>query len=775
MRPAALAATAALMLSVSLARAGDTWTTPYPGLRYLERTTSYPRHIVAAQIDLCAAGVSVRATASSERTRSTSSFAKLVGAKLAVNADFFSWQNNYATSGLAIGNGSRWADTRDTGGHGFLAFGLERLHLSPPAEVVDPPPAWMRDVVGGNLQVLTAGVPIGSDSGDFCVTRHPRTVAGLSKDHRTLILAVIDGRTSTAVGMRCTEMGALMKELGAWDALNLDGGGSSTMYLGTRGVVNRPSDGSERVVGNHLGILIAGGGEPGSCDRSFEESAIFGDAHDSSTTTDVDGDGRADLCARGADGVSCALSTGASFATPLEGPRLSDANGWADASNYATLRMGDLNGDGKADLCVRANAGVLCYLSDGKGFPTQLAGPALSDEDGWSAPGYYGTFRLADLDGDGKDDLCARSSRDFRCYPSTGAGFGAAVTLDAMTDADYGEPEYYGTLRMGDVNGDGKADLCARSAAGITCWPSTGTGFGPALAGPGWSDASGWGALPYWSTIRLVDVDGDGRADLCARAAKGLVCHLSTGTGFGDEIAGPEWSDAKGWSRHQYYSTLRFADLDGDGDRDACARAAAGVTCARWNGSGFDAEASTGLLSNDNGWDALRFYSTIRFADVNDDGRADLCARASAGAYCWLADGAAGFAPQVTGPAWSDANGWGALSQFSTFRAAGPACRAVELCGNGLDDDCSGVADDGCGGAGGAAADGGSDWQDAGAAGTAGAAGRGGGGTTMPSAESSAGGSCGCRAAGRGRERGSAALTLALGLAAGAARRRRRV
>ncbi len=65
--------------------------------------------------------------------------------------------------------------------------------------------------------------------------------------------------------MTCDEMIALFQELGAADAVNLDGGGSSTMWLQGPGVVNFPSDGSARVVANHLAIRATGSGAAPHC------------------------------------------------------------------------------------------------------------------------------------------------------------------------------------------------------------------------------------------------------------------------------------------------------------------------------------------------------------------------------------------------------------------------------------------------------------------------------------------------------------------------------
>lgn len=256
------ALTVLLVLSFfpAAAHAADNWTDPFPGVRRLYRTTSGPNwRIHAMVIDLCAEGISFRATKSSERGRTTSSFGQLVGAQIAINGDFFS--AGYATSGMAVGDGERW--TNDNSARGWVGMGPGYVKISTPADGVDQP-GWVNDSVGGNIMVLKDGVVTG-DTGSFCTTRHPRTVAGLSADGMTLYLAVVDGRQTASVGMTCAELGNLMKGLGADDALNLDGGGSSTIWMAGSGVLNSPSDGSQRTVANHLGVYASGSGEPEAC------------------------------------------------------------------------------------------------------------------------------------------------------------------------------------------------------------------------------------------------------------------------------------------------------------------------------------------------------------------------------------------------------------------------------------------------------------------------------------------------------------------------------
>ncbi len=111
-----------------------------------------------------------------------------------------------------------------------------------------------RMAITGNKFLVRSGVVQVVDDREM----HPRTAVGIDRETHQLLLLVVDGRQSFSRGFTMVELAHLMIDLGAEEALNLDGGGSSTMVArkrdGTVGVVNRPSDGHQRNVPNGLEI-----------------------------------------------------------------------------------------------------------------------------------------------------------------------------------------------------------------------------------------------------------------------------------------------------------------------------------------------------------------------------------------------------------------------------------------------------------------------------------------------------------------------------------------
>jgi hypothetical protein len=110
------------------------------------------------------------------------------------------------------------------------------------------------DAIGGGPRLVKNGVvSVTRDYERFDASyanRHPRSAIGYTANREVVFLAV-DGRSSTSKGLTLDELAKLMVKLGCVDAMNLDGGGSTTLVLGGA-VLNRPSDGGLRGVANAL-------------------------------------------------------------------------------------------------------------------------------------------------------------------------------------------------------------------------------------------------------------------------------------------------------------------------------------------------------------------------------------------------------------------------------------------------------------------------------------------------------------------------------------------
>ena len=109
------------------------------------------------------------------------------------------------------------------------------------------------EVISGNPKIVENGEVIDQDADRPDATQvHPRSGVGYSDDGKKVYFCVVDGRSTLSDGVRTRVLGEIMRYAGATEAMNVDGGGSSTLYTSALGVRNRPSDGNERADGNAI-------------------------------------------------------------------------------------------------------------------------------------------------------------------------------------------------------------------------------------------------------------------------------------------------------------------------------------------------------------------------------------------------------------------------------------------------------------------------------------------------------------------------------------------
>ena len=312
------------------------------------------------------------------------------------------------------------------------------------------------------------------------------------------------------------------------------------------------------------------------------------------------------------------------------------------ASSWATdyeVQIGDVNGDGRADLVGRnlTTGDVQAGLSTGQNFA-----PSTSWRN-WNT-GY--TFQLADVNGDGCADVVGRPKTggdDVQVGLSDGCS-GGAVFRESSAWTNWSQTL---SLQLADVNGDGGADLVGRALSGsedvMVALSNKSNAFG---------SAARWTTWRQNTTLNFADVDGDGAADIVGRLIGGNDVQVGISNGGSGQQS---FQGSTSWTTWDPAFTLGFADFDGDGDADIF-----GLNTA--NGVATEAPVGLSLALGEGGtrsfqpplnWQDWRpqpwatgwpntttaFMDGQFVGDVNGDGRFDLVGRKGRAIAVWLSLG----------------------------------------------------------------------------------------------------------------------------------------
>jgi FG-GAP-like repeat len=344
-------------------------------------------------------------------------------------------------------------------------------------------------------------------------------------------------------------------------------------------------------------------------------------------------------------------------------PALPDAMGWDQPSHYENIVFGDINGDGADEMVARGVAGteVFRYIAQ-LGQWSQMAVPAiLPDSHGWSAPDRYRTLALGDIDGDGRAELVVRSDKGMLVYRFKSGATADGGRWEQVTDsgpfagAIWDKPDHYMTIRLmpiGAAAGKKTMQLVGRGPDGLHVFRFNG---------------KDWHALPVLKA--LSDADGYNRPQY-AGAVMSWGANLLFAPGphgvavFRYEPATDSWStvSASGPCAEKPGDSSFPCDADAirlargvpgaGGDPVLIARdprGHAGLRAARWSVSGARWEALSPATENGPWGDKTdgetRYASTIQTADLTGIGQDYVLGR-------WTG-GIAVFRPQISGTTFS--------------------------------------------------------------------------------------------------------------------------
>jgi hypothetical protein len=256
-------------------------TEPFEGVRLIHSKSTVPRQVDMwiVEIDMSAPGLDFFATPSNgalpgETTpQTTRSFVTQVGAQLGVNASFFesAGGGQFNVQGLSVSNGDAYSEFQPAR---LVALNVSAANVATIIQATGTsglshtPPTSLYNAVGGDARLVANGVNV-ANSGNTAI--HPRTAAGVTADGK-LLLFTVDGRNvGHSEGLTITEMANILIRWGARDAINLDGGGSTTLVMDNPAtssndpqVTNFPSDllpsglpGKERAVANSFAVYAS--------------------------------------------------------------------------------------------------------------------------------------------------------------------------------------------------------------------------------------------------------------------------------------------------------------------------------------------------------------------------------------------------------------------------------------------------------------------------------------------------------------------------------------
>ena len=380
----------------------------------------------------------------------------------------------------------------------------------------------------------------GSDRAIYAATRAQTTVTRNINGTLT-VTSTADG-TDTVSGVELFQFADGLYSLAYADpggtvvnnfAVNAGGWSSEDKF--PRHVADVNGDGYADIVGfGAAGTLVAYGSASGAFSAPVTAVANFGQAQGWSSDNafhrqlvDVNHDGRADIVGFGIGGVLVSLAqSDGSFAAPALGStNFNQANGWSSEDAF-TRTLADVNGDGFADVVGFGIAGTFVALGKGDGTfgAAAFALANFGANQGWTSDNTFHRT-VADVNGDGRADVI---------------GFGIAGTLVALGQANgsFAAPTLaqanFGTQQgwssqdafaraVGDVNGDGKADVVGFGIAGTFVSYGQADGSFSAAA----FDVANFGANQGWTSDNvlhreLADINKDGRADIVGFGYNGV-------------------------------------------------------------------------------------------------------------------------------------------------------------------------------------------------------------------------------------------------------------
>ena len=360
-------------------------------------------------------------------------------------------------------------------------------------------------------------------------------------------------------------------------------------------------------------------------------------------------------------------------------PHLSDLMGWRQPMYFTTIQTADIDMDGTDEILARWIDGLHTWHIVNGALIEEKVNFYLGDKQGFTEPSSYSTIRVVRLGRQlRRADIVARKFDGIHTYRydeirQQWKELGPDVAdrpfpdIEEDTQTDWRREKHYSTIHLGDLDADGTEELIARGRTGIQVfkWDSQNERWHQRTRDTILSDDEGFGGEPYYSSVRLIDIDNDNRKELFARTPGGvMIFRWLNGRWTRISRSGP-FQDQSGYADAGLHRSLGV-HKDGAGKTWLCGLSGGRVIeVYRWQRDGW--EAVTRIRTNPAGQRRTGAAAQLIPANLVDNQEPEFIVTGSDGIQAYTLHGAklsTDFQP------FSHAEGWSLKKHADTIHVA---------------------------------------------------------------------------------------------------------
>ncbi|MES2703357.1 MAG: FG-GAP-like repeat-containing protein [Bacteroidota bacterium] len=340
---------------------------------------------------------------------------------------------------------------------------------------------------------------------------------------------------------------------------------------------------------------------------------------------DIDGDGKPDLAVanHGANTISVYRNTSSSgsitsgsFATPVT---------FASGTTPRSLAIGDIDGDGKPDLAV-GNSGantvsVLRNTSSSGSITTSSFATHVTfatGEQPWSVA-------IGDIDGDGKPELAVanNASSTVSVYHNTGSS-GSITSGSFATQVTYATGSNPYSVAIGDIDGDGKADLAVADLGSATISVYRNTSSSGSITSGSFAARVTFATGSNPISVAIGDIDGDGKPDMAVANQGSNTISVLRNTSSSGSITTGSFATQITFATGINPRNVAIGDIDGDGKPDLAVANLSSATVSVYRNTSSSGSITSGSFATQVTFATGTDPVSVAMGDIDGDGKPDL-------------------------------------------------------------------------------------------------------------------------------------------------------